>query len=131
MAQGDARLCLYRVDSPQPVRDHIKAGDILPMNRGTGGRVLMAFGAKPAANLTTRDKNLYARIREQGYFSAMGDRLTGVAGISAPIFKADGNLAAALTLTMPAERYNERHVKKVLEAARALSSQIGMTPAPA
>src|SRR6186713_1510379 len=23
VAQGDSRLCLYRVDSPQPVRDHI------------------------------------------------------------------------------------------------------------
>ncbi|MFC5520044.1 IclR family transcriptional regulator [Polaromonas jejuensis] len=130
VAQGDARLCLYRVDSPQPIRDHIQAGDVLPLARGTGGRVLMAFGAKPAGTLTARDKNLYARIREQGYFSATGDRLAGVAGISAPVFKADGSLAAALTLTMPAERYDERHVKKVLEAARALSTQLGMTPAP-
>ena len=123
------RLCLYRVDSPHPVRDHIKAGDILPMNRGTGGRVLMAFGAKPAGALTARDKNLYARIREQGYCSALGDRLAGVAGISAPVFKADGSLAAALTLTMPTERYDERHVQKVLEAARILSSHLGLTPA--
>lgn len=128
VVQGDARLCLYRVDSPQPVRDHIKAGDVLPINRGTGGRVLMAFGAqRPGAGagaLTAKDKNLYARIREQGYFSAMGDRLAGVAGISAPVFKADGSLAAALTLTMPAERYDERHVRKVLEAARKLSGQV-------
>jgi DNA-binding IclR family transcriptional regulator len=35
-----ARLCLHRVDSPQVVRDHIKAGDLLPLNRGAGGRVL-------------------------------------------------------------------------------------------
>lgn len=132
VAQGEARLCLYRVDSPQPIRDHIKAGDVLPLNRGTGGRVLMAFGAQRrgagAGALTTKDKNLYARIREQGYFSAMGDRLAGVAGISAPVFKADGSLAAALTLTMPAERYDERHVRKVLEAARKLSRQLGMPP---
>lgn len=124
VAQGDTRLCLYRVDSPQPVRDHIRAGDVLPLNRGTGGRVLTAFGPKPTASLSAKDKNLYARIREQGYFSTMGDRLAGVAGISAPVFKADGSLAAALTLTMPAERYNERHVQKVLEAARKLSGQV-------
>lgn len=130
VVQGDTRLCLYRVDSPQPVRDHIQAGDVLPLNRGTGGRVLMAFGAKHAGALTAKDKNLYAMIREQGYFSAMGDRLAGVAGISAPVFKADGSLAAALTLTMPAERYDERHVRKVLEAARALSTHLGMTAAP-
>jgi DNA-binding IclR family transcriptional regulator len=119
--QGDARLVLYRVDSPQPIRDHIKAGDVLPLTQGTGGRVLMAFSAKPPAHLSTQDKNLFARIREQGYFTAVGDRLPGVAGISAPVFKADGSLAAALTLTMPAERYDERHVRPVLEAARQLS----------
>jgi len=124
VVQGDARLCLYRVDSPHPIRDHIKAGDVLPLDRGTGGRVLMAFGLRRATGLSAKDKNLYARIREQGYFSAMGDRLAGVAGISAPVFKADGSLAAALTLTMPAERYDERHVQKVLEAARKLSGQV-------
>ncbi|MDB5930988.1 MAG: transcriptional regulator, IclR family [Polaromonas sp.] len=128
VAQGQGsdavRLCLYRVDSPQPIRDHIRAGDVLPLDRGTGGRVLSAFGLKPAAGLGAEEKNLYARIREQGYFTAMGDRLAGVAGISAPVFKADGSLAAALTLTMPVERYDERHVQKVLEAARALGGVV-------
>ena len=37
-AQGDswARLCLYRVDSPHVVRDHVRAGDLLPADRGAG-----------------------------------------------------------------------------------------------
>jgi DNA-binding IclR family transcriptional regulator len=64
--QGDARLCLYRVDSPHPIRDHIKAGDLLPLDRGTGARILMAFGAIPAKTASAKDKNLYAKIREQG-----------------------------------------------------------------
>ena len=37
--QGDQRLCLYRVDSPQLLRDHVRAGDLLPLDRGAGGRV--------------------------------------------------------------------------------------------
>ena len=113
-----------RASPPQPVRDHIRAGDVLPLNRGTGGRVLMAFGAKPMAAINAKDKSLYARIREQGYFSAVGDRLEGVAGISAPVFRADGSLAAALTLTMPSNRYSELHVKPLLEAARRLSGLV-------
>lgn len=124
VVQGNARLCLYRVDSSQPIRDHIRAGDLLPLERGTGGRVLMAFGAQRAGAPTIQDRNLYARIRAQGYFTAVGDRLAGVAGISAPVFKADGSLAAALTLTMPAERFEERHVHKVLESVRKLSGQV-------
>lgn len=124
VVQSTARLCLYRVDSPQPIRDHIKAGDVLPMNRGTGGRVLTAFGNLPASAHSARDRKLYARIRAQGYFSAIGDRLAGVAGISAPVFKPDASLAAALTLTMPTGRYDERHVQRVLAAARKLGEMI-------
>ncbi|HSV55004.1 MAG TPA: helix-turn-helix domain-containing protein [Burkholderiaceae bacterium] len=120
--QGDARLCLYRVDSPHPIRDHIKAGDVLPANRGTGARVLNAFGGSKA--FSAKDRNLHARIREQGYYTAVGDRLAEVAGISAPVFHSNGRVAAALTLTMPTHRYDERYVKPVLEAARALSDRV-------
>jgi len=41
--QGDKRLCLYRVDSKQALRDHIKVGDLLPIDKGAGGKVLRAF----------------------------------------------------------------------------------------
>jgi DNA-binding IclR family transcriptional regulator len=126
--QGEARLCLYRVDSPHPIRDHIKAGDVLPADRGTGARVLIAFGAdktkETAKSGAPKDRHLYAKIREQGYYTAVGDRLAEVAGISAPVFGADGVLAGALTLTMPSNRYNERHVKEVLGAARRLTGQV-------
>lgn len=122
--QGDSRLCLYRVDSPHPIRDHIKAGDVLPAGRGTGGRVLTAFDPELSRGASARDRKLYAQIREQGYFAATGDRLAEVAGISAPVFHADGTPAAALTLTMPTHRYDERYVKPVLEAARRLNGRV-------
>lgn len=122
--QGEARLCLYRVDSPHPIRDHIKAGDLLPADRGTGARILIAFGAGQLRARGQKDRQLYAKIRGQGYYTAVGDRLAEVAGISAPVFGADGALAGALTLTMPGNRYSERHVKPVLEAARRLTGQI-------
>jgi DNA-binding IclR family transcriptional regulator len=125
-APNQTRLCLYRVDSPHPVRDYIRAGDVLPLHQGTGGRVLSAYGAgddnrKP----TAADKRVYARIRADGFMTAVGDRLAEVAGISAPVFHADGSIAASLTLTMPAHRFDERHVGKVLVAARQLSGRVG------
>ncbi len=129
VAQGDGadarRLCLYRVDSPHPVRDHIQAGDLLPMTRGTGARVLQAFATAPTPAPNIAERLLYRTIRAQGYYAANGDRLAGVAGVSAPVFRADGRLAAALTLSMPAERYQEQFAKPVLAAARALSAVIG------
>lgn len=120
------RLCLYRVDSPHPVRDHIRAGDLLPLHQGTGGRVLSAFGAgDDSRRPTAADKRVFARIHADGFMTAVGDRLAEVAGISAPVFHADGSIAAALTLTMPAHRYDARHVAKVLAAARRLSGRVG------
>lgn len=124
--QGDARLCLYRVDSPQPIRDHIKAGDLLPMDRGTGARILIAYEASGTGASVSKDKNLYARIRAQGFCTARDDRLAGVAGISAPVFKRNAQgvpvIAAALTLTMPTSRYQDRYVTAVLAGARKLSA---------
>lgn len=121
--QGKDRLCLYRVDSPHPVRDHARAGDLLPLGKGAGGRVLVAFDPE-LADWVKKDRNHYARVRADGYEALVGDRQSEVAGISAPVFGKEGVLAAALTLTMPAHRYDARYVKNVLQAARELGQQL-------
>jgi DNA-binding IclR family transcriptional regulator len=120
--RDQVRLCQFRVDSPHPIRDHIRAGDVLPLDQGSGGRVLVAFDPKLGAGVGRKDRALLARIRADGYCALQGDRLAEVAGISAPVFGADGQLAAALTLTMPVHRYDDRHIAAVLAAARALSA---------
>ncbi|QDJ40623.1 hypothetical protein CBR71_04835 [Bordetella hinzii] len=95
-----------------------------PLDRGTGGRVLTAFdpvlGAAPGP-----DQALYASIRADGYIVAVGDRLAEAAGISAPVFLADGSIAAAVTLTAPAHRHRHAHLDAVLLAARQLSGKVG------
>lgn len=122
--QGNARLCLYRVDSPHPVRDHIRAGDLLPLERGSGGRILTAYD-DVLGRARGPDQALYTRIRADGYFAAVGDRLEEVAGISAPVFLLSGGIAAAVTLTAPTHRYNPAHLAPVLEAARKLTGRVG------
>jgi DNA-binding IclR family transcriptional regulator len=122
--RGDARVCLYRVDSPHPVRDHLAPGELLPLTQGSGGRVLAAFDPGLLRAATPRDRRTLAQVREQGYCAAVGDRRAEVAGISAPVFHGDGRIAASLTLTMPAHRYDLRHVKPVLEAARRLNGKV-------
>jgi DNA-binding IclR family transcriptional regulator len=115
--QGDKRLTLYRIDSLQPVRDHGRAGDIFPLERGTGGRVLLAFaGAKGP---------VYDRIRRDKVAAIVGDRTPDLAGISAPVFKAGGEIVGAVTLTMPTMRYNEKHIPAVKAAAREVTRALG------
>ncbi|MDQ2151370.1 IclR family transcriptional regulator [Alcaligenaceae bacterium C4P045] len=114
--QGDQRLCLYRVDSPQMVRDHIKAGDLLPLDRGAGGRVLSAYsGAKGA---------LYDRIRRDGVVLLQGDRSPDLCGISAPVLRRGTELVGAITLTMPTHRLNPDHEPLVRVAAQEMSRKL-------
>jgi DNA-binding IclR family transcriptional regulator len=115
--QGDARLCLYRVDSPQPIRYHVQVGDLLPLDRGAGGRVLTAFGGAKGA--------IYERVRREGVAALVGDRSPDLAGISAPVFGAGGELAGAVTLTMPAGRFRKSQVASVKAAARSITLALG------
>jgi DNA-binding IclR family transcriptional regulator len=115
--QGDSRLCLYRVDSPQPVRDHIRAGDLLPLDRGAGGHVLLAFSGAGGAK--------YERIRREGVLVLSGDRVPELAGISAPCFDARGCLVGAVTLTMPTGRLDAGYRHPVVAAARAITRGLG------
>jgi DNA-binding IclR family transcriptional regulator len=118
---GDARLCLYRVDSPQPIRDHIRAGDVLPLNRGAGGRVLSAFSGS-----TGKGNEAIRRLK---VLTVSDDRVEGVAGVSAPVFDYRGALLGALTLTMPTSRLTallaKRYEELVLDSARSLTRAAG------
>lgn len=115
---GPARMCLFRVDSPQVVRDHVRAGDTMPLDRGAGGRVLQAFsGAKGA---------LYERIRHDGWVVLQADRTPELAGISAPVFDANQALVGAITLTMPVHRLDTAlQLDAVVSSAARLSAQLG------
>lgn len=124
------RISLFRVDSPQPIRDHYKVGDILPMQGGTGARVLIAFGTDSALANAQKDQKTLALIRERGYHAAIGDRDAEVAGISAPVFKAEAghiHLVGALVLTMPAARYRKAYIPTVVQMAKQLSANLGAT----
>lgn len=115
--QGEHRICLYRVDSTQPVRDHIRVGDVMPLDKGAGGRVLMAFAGSRG--------RLYEQIRREHVAVMAGDRVPELAGISSPVFDAGGTLAGAVTLTMPSARLDPRQVPHVLSAARRITERLG------
>jgi len=114
------RLCLYRVDSPHMVRDHVRAGDLLPADRGAGARVLIAFGPRAEWPADAAGRAFCEAIVVQGYCAAVGDRTAELGGISAPVFRADGTLAGAVTLTMPAHRYDAAFIAPVRAAAAKL-----------
>lgn len=114
--QGDKRLCLYRVDSNQALRDHIKVGDLLPIDKGAGGKVLTAFeGATEKAA---------AQIRKDMVLAISGDRVKEISGISAPVFNSEG-LLGVITLTMPTYRFDPKQADLVKASAEKLTRLLG------
>lgn len=115
--QNDERLVLFRVDSPQLLRDHARTGDLIPLDRGAGGRVLLAFsGAKG---------KLYDQARNDGYVVVSGDRVPGLSGVAAPVWNSARQLAGALTLSCPDQRLQKNFIEEVCGCAARISELLG------
>ncbi len=119
--EGSVRISLYRVESPQRIRDHVRQGEHLPLDRGAGGKVLLAFsGAKGAE---------FDRIRKRCVCVSDGDRVAGLGGLSVPVFGLGQQLVGALTISAPLSRFDKRAADKweplVLAQAAALTRALG------
>jgi len=111
---NDKRICLFRVDSHHSTLDRIDAGDVLPLDRGAAGRILLAFdGEKGPA---------FEALRHERFALSMGEREPGCAGMAVPVFGAEGLLQGALSLSGPAERFTKSAIatwRPRLEASAA------------
>lgn len=120
----DSRLCLYRVDSPDPIRDHFRPGDLLPISKGAGGLILSAFGEDPAPTLD--------HVRERMLGISRGAIALEMGGVAAPIFNAHGELEGAITLSGLASRYDDDAVARfgalLLDAALRITVALGGDP---
>lgn len=117
--QADARVCLYRVDSQQPLRDAVRQGDVLPLHRGSGGRVLLAFAG--------RRGRIYEAIRRDYVAALSGDRSKDLAGVSAPVFGRNDELLGALTLTAAASRLTAVRARQLAPWLRRRAAELSRT----
>jgi DNA-binding IclR family transcriptional regulator len=119
--QGAMRLCLYRVASGHSTLDRIAAGDVLPLDRGAPGKILLAFSGAAGP--------VYEQVRRQGWAVSYGERDKDCAALSAPVFGLNEALVGALSLSGPRERFTQERVDAMrlalLEAVWSLSRQLG------
>ncbi|MDQ7842741.1 MAG: IclR family transcriptional regulator [Armatimonadota bacterium] len=115
------RVCLHRVDSPRAIRDHVREGDHLPLDRGAAGRVLLAFSGEPG--------EVYARIRRRYVAATFGERDRETAAVAAPVFRLGQELVGALSVSGPIYRFRGRAAERiaalVLAAAAELTADLG------
>lgn len=120
IADGDERICLYRVNSPRSVRHHLDEGQRLPIDRGAAGRVLTAY-RNPASTEA-------GKIRERGFYVSLGERDPEVAAAAVPVIDVQGKLRGALSVSAIRTRFDPTARKAAIDVlkseARALSSQL-------
>jgi DNA-binding IclR family transcriptional regulator len=133
---GDHRLCIAARDAGTGLRDSVPVGALLPLEAGSGGKVLLAWSsgiavglvgtggaAAPEAELPGPEAEL-AAVHSRGWAASVAEREPGVASVSAPVLR-DGVLLAALCVSGPVSRLGEAPGRKlsgaVVEAAAELS----------
>lgn len=118
--EGNVRTCLVRVEGPQSIRHHIREGEVLPLEKGSPGRVLLAFSGEQGS--------VYEDIRKKGYYISIGERDPEIASVSAPVFGGNWRLLGVISISGPAGRLSKAKLKEfstlVVSKANQLSYEL-------
>jgi DNA-binding IclR family transcriptional regulator len=110
---GDRRVCVAALDAPRELRTIVAVGAVLPLDRGSAGKVLRGE----------------AWVAERGWAESVAEREAGVASVSAPVRDGDGLVVAAISVSGPIERVTRRPGPRygalTVEAARRVEAALG------
>jgi DNA-binding IclR family transcriptional regulator len=138
---------VFKVDGPRRIPMTLQIGYVLPLLKSATGRIFLSYlprqqtenrlrdevaALAPAVRETLDAEKLKARIRKHGLAETDSLLNDGFAGISAPIWNHQGELAGAVTIISPSDRPADRSVdqKEALQGtAQELSRALG-APAP-
>ena len=144
--EGNERVCVERLESPQNVRIVARIGRRVPLYAGSAGKVFLAFispeqrdtilKATPPLPITASTivdiQALMAELKKicnKGYAVSFGEWVAEAAGVAAPVFGPKGDIVAALTISGPVQRFTEevvqRYVKDVTRVAAQISYEMG------
>ncbi|TGD99858.1 IclR family transcriptional regulator [Methylobacterium nonmethylotrophicum] len=117
--RGNQRLCLFRADSPSPLRMNVRPGDMRPMDRSAIAQVLSAFGDRAGGQAAPAELPIYTA----------GITDPHVASLAMPVFGAGRRLIGALALSGPVSRLTAEQAgtfaPRLREAAERLSAELG------
>ncbi len=99
--EGGRRRCVASLESPHGLRWIVPLGALLPLDRGSAGRVLALVGQ--AGGSTT-----VHRPGAPGWVESVEERERGVASVSAPVHDPSGSVVAAISVSGPIDRLSDR-----------------------
>lgn len=120
VSHGDERLCLFRVESANPIRMHVQPGDTRPMDKSAIAQVLRKY----ADRLPLPDDNLPL------FTSGITDPHS--AALAMPVFGIGDTLVGALSISGPVSRLTSARAEQskdlLVETAHKLTVACGGTP---
>lgn len=125
--EGDHRVCVASSERASGgLRDTVHVGAIMPLARGSAGKVLLAWSEDRAEHRKAVELD---HIKNLGWAESVAEREAGVASVSAPVFDRDGKLLAAVSASGPISRLGESPGKRmanfVVAAAREVEDAVG------
>jgi DNA-binding IclR family transcriptional regulator len=126
--EGDHRVCVAAVErTGRGLRDTVPVGAVLPLDLGSGGKVLLAWAEDVDGSFIEASE--LERVRSRGWAESVAEREAGVASVSAPVFGPGGELRAAVCASGPISRLGERPGERlagpVMAAAREIEGALG------
>jgi len=149
-ADGLAVVFVDKVDSDQVIRYAGGVGDRRPLHATSSGKVILAFLPPPQRDTILRaltlkrytDRTVTSpaalraaldEVRQTGVCFNLDELAVGAAGIAAPIFDRDGQVAGACAIGGPTDRVRPRIkalAAEVKATARDISALLGHRPGP-
>jgi IclR family transcriptional regulator, KDG regulon repressor len=139
--EGNERVCVERLESPQNVRIVARLGRRLPLYAGAAGKVLLAylspvrqaefFQSATLVPLTPRTivnpelllKEL-GKVRQDGFATSYGEWIEDAAGVAAPVLDQRGEVVAALTISGPILRFNQENEARYCDEVKRVAARI-------
>jgi DNA-binding IclR family transcriptional regulator len=137
--QGNLRLCVAELPSPQPLSFRRGVGYTERIARGASGRAILAY-MEPTAqelrsylqgtgvNLKELESEL-AATRKRGYSTSRSELISGAAAVAVPFFDRHGRVAGSLGVFGPEVRLDAGRQKKfaqlLMEESARLSEALG------
>lgn len=147
--EGSERVCVERLESPETVRIVARIGRRIPLYAGSAGKVFLAFLPEnrremilrdidliPMTAMTITDKDALraelSHIRKRGYAVSKGEWIIDASGTAAPIFDQHGQIAAAITISGPGQRFTDEKIEEIasllVKEAAQISLELGYYP---
>ena len=147
--EGNERVCVERLESPEAVRIVARVGRRIPLYAGSAGKVFLAYlpetrreeilnkiklvpmTEKTITSMDELRSNL-RKIQRMGYAVSRGEWVLEAAGVAGPVFDQKGQIAAVLTISGPIQRFTSEKTLAMAElvkiGAAEISSELGYYP---